>query len=319
MSKSVLVIGNDADEYRTLIGARFPTVEVHIAPRSDAVEPATAGTAAALFGFSNAVSDALVARMPRLEWLQFLSSGTDALHRLPSLGQNVFVTSTHGVHGPPVSEMAFLHMMVLARDYHRLYRQQQNAQWIEYDQPLLHKKTITILGVGLIAKALALRCKAFGMTVIGVSGTLRDEPGFDRIYPRSELKTAAGLADFFVLLIPLSPATEKIVNAEVLAALKPTAYLINMARGGVVDEDALLAALREKKLAGAGLDAFRTEPLPPDHPFWRTEHLVMTPHVAGRSDSYAAMVWPILQNNIDCFLAGRPAEMVNATQRRRPA
>jgi phosphoglycerate dehydrogenase-like enzyme len=314
LAKAILIIGHDADDYLTLIRARFPTLEIHKAERSDTVGP-EATDAAALFGFSNALSDALVARMKRLEWLQFLSSGTDALHRLPSLGRDVLVTSTHGVHGPPVSEMAFLHMLVLARDYQRLFRQQQSGQWIEYNQPLLHKKTVTILGVGLIAEELARRCKAFGMTVLGVSRTPRQVSGFDRIYSRAELKKAASLADFFVLLVPLSPETRNIVNAEVLAALKPTAYLINVARGGVCDEDALLVALRDRKLAGAGLDAFRTEPLPPNHPFWQAENVVITPHVAGRSDSYAAMVAPILLENIQCFIDDRASEMVNLTRR----
>jgi D-2-hydroxyacid dehydrogenase (NADP+) len=314
MDKSILIIGHDADDYRTLIRAQFPTLEIHIAAGSEEVGLEAAG-AEALFGFSNAVSGALVARMRRLEWLQFLSSGTDTLHRLPLLGRDVFVTSTHGVHGPPVSEMAFLHMLVLARDYQRLFRQQQSGQWIEHNQPLLFKKTVTILGVGLIARELAQRCKAFGMTVLGVSGTPRREAGFDHIYSRADLKAAVSLADFFVLLIPLSPGTEKIVNGEIIAALKPTAYLINVARGGVCDEEALLAALLDGKLAGAGLDAFRTEPLPPDHPFWRTDNVVVTPHVAGRSDSYAELVAPILLKNVGCFIAGRPDEMINLTQR----
>lgn len=232
---------------------------------------------------------------------------------MPSLKPEVFVTSSHGVHGPPVAEMALLHMMLLARDYPRFYRQQQQGQWTEYDQPLLHKKTVTVLGVGLIAQELALRCKAFDMTVLGVSAMPRQVPGFDKIYARSELKTAVGLADFFVLLVPLSPATENMVNADVLAAMRPTAYLVNMARGGVVDEEALIAALRAGKLAGAGLDAFRTEPLPPDHPFWRTDRVIITPHCAGRSDSYAAMVAPIFLKNIDRFMAGRLSDMINIT------
>jgi phosphoglycerate dehydrogenase-like enzyme len=314
MAKSILIIGHDANDYRALMRARFPTLDIRIAARADEIGP-EAVDAAALFGFSNALNDALIAKMNRLEWLQFLSSGTDALHRLPSLGRDVFVTSTHGVHGPPVAEMTFLHMLVLARDYQRLFRQQLQGQWIEHNQPLLFKKTVTILGVGLIAEELARRCKAFGMTVLGVSKMLRQVEGFDRIYARDELKKAASLADFFVLLVPLSPETQNIVDAEVIAALKPAAYLINVARGGVCDEDALLAALRDRKIAGAGLDVFRAEPLPSDHPFWRTEHAVITPHVAGRSDLYAELVAPILLRNIECFLGGRMNEMANLRRR----
>jgi len=120
--------------------------------------------------------------------------------------------------------------------------------------------------------------------------------------------------DYLVLLTPYSPATHNIVDARVLAAMKPTAYLINLARGGVVDEDALVEALRTGRLAGAGLDVFNQEPLPPDHPFWAFENVIITTHQGGFCDTYVDLAMPIIEHNMRCFLAGDVKAMINFAQ-----
>ena len=130
-------------------------------------------------------------------------------------------------------------------------------------------------------------------------------------------KLAAAVADldFLVLLTPHRPATHHIVDAEVFAAMKPSAFLVNVARGGVVDEDALLMALREGQIAGAGLDAFQREPLPADHPFWQMENVIVTPHTAGLSDRYAIDAMPVVENNLRAFQAGEISKMINIVDR----
>jgi D-2-hydroxyacid dehydrogenase (NADP+) len=314
MAHPVLVIDWLAEVFRDRIKAEFPELEVLTARR-----PAEAGgafaAAGAVMSFGTGLTDEMFQSARQLEWLQFLSSGTDAVLRLPSLGTQVAVTSTHGVHGPPVSEMAFLHMMVLARNYRGILANQQAARWQKVNQPLLNGKTVVILGVGLIAAQLAPRCQGFGMTVIGVSGTPREAAGFDRILPRTALADAAALADFLVLLIPYSQATHHIVDARIFAAMKPTAILVNLARGDVCDEDAMLAALAEKRIAGAGLDVFRTEPLPPEHPLWRMENVLVTPHIGGNNDLYPDLVMPILRVNLRCYVERRFSDMVNRRPR----
>lgn len=314
MRKSVLVIEQFAEQYRTRIAAAHPDLEVRLAA-TGAEAPSQIHDVSALFAFGPSLSEDLIRKAAKLEWLQFLSSGTDALSRLPSLPQRVLVTSCHGVHGPSVSEMAFLHMLVLIRDYARLRKNQDRRVWEEFDQGLLCRKTVVILGIGLIAGDLAARCKAFGMTVIGVSGVPRELPNFDRMYTYSQLEEAASLADFLVLLAPLSAKTKGIVGARVLAAMKPHAFLVNVARGAICDEQALLAALRERRIAGAGLDAHWAEPLPADHPLWAMDNVMITPHIGGRNDRYADLVMPILLHNLGCFLEGRVSEMRNLKQR----
>ena len=255
--------------------------------------------------------EALLASAPRLRWIQSLTSGTDAIVRLPNLRSEVIVTNTRGMHGPQVSELVFLDMLALLRDLPRMQRNQAAARWERWPQPLLLGKTVVIVGVGAIAEALALRCKAFGMTVHGVSARSRKPEHFDGMHEYARLAYAATLADFLVLLVPLSAATEKLIDARVIAAMKPGACLINVARGGVLDEDALLEALRERHLGGAALDVFRTTPLPADHPLWREPRVVLTPHIGGMSDIYFEQAYPVVRDNLRLYLGGRLEALIN--------
>jgi phosphoglycerate dehydrogenase-like enzyme len=149
------------------------------------------------------------------------------------------------------------------------------------------------------------------MTVYGVSGTARVPPGFDGVFTRHELVHAASLADFLILVVPYSPETDNLIDSAVLNAMKPSAFLINVARGGVLDEGALLRALREERIAGAALDVFRQQPLPTDNPFWREDRVIVTPLLGGMSDIYLEQAYPIVQRNLEAFLAGRIDSMVN--------
>jgi phosphoglycerate dehydrogenase-like enzyme len=267
--------------------------------------------AEAVIGHHFQFDEELLSRAPRLRWIQSLTTGTDAILKLRALRREVTVTSTRGMHGPQMSELVFLYMLALMRDFPQIQRNQTAAQWKRWPQPLLWGKTAVIVGVGAIAEALAPRCKAFGMSVYGVSDSTRTPAGFDTVFSRGDLGHAASLADFLILIVPHTPETENLIDAAVLAAMKPTAYLINVARGGVLDEAALLTALREKRLAGAGLDVFRQQPLPPDHPFWHEPKVIITPLIGGMSDIYLEQAYPIVRDNLKQFLAGHPEAMSN--------
>jgi phosphoglycerate dehydrogenase-like enzyme len=153
------------------------------------------------------------------------------------------------------------------------------------------------------------------MTVVGISSAPRALPGFDRMEGRERLREAVGGLDFLVLLTPYSPRTQGIIDAAVLAAMKPTAFLVNLARGGVVDEPALIEALERGTIAGASLDVFVSEPLPPAHPFWGMENVLITPHLGGFCDVYAERALPVIKENVRRFLAGDTAHMLNRVQR----
>jgi D-2-hydroxyacid dehydrogenase (NADP+) len=312
VSEKLLVFEPEsADElahYAEVFARDLPEATVCAAYTLD--EALQAADATALIAKAQLIPRELVAAMPRLKWVQSLISGVD--HLLPlGLPDGVLVTAARGFHGPQMAELAMMLMLALNRRLPEMLDNQKACRWDHRSQPLLMNKTAVIVGLGGIAEMVADRCRAFGMTVIGVSNGRSEVPGFAQVFPRDRLPEAAALADFLIALVPYEPATHHLIGARVFAAMKPSAYFINIARGGVADEAALIAALEGGQIAGAGLDVFSSEPLPPDHPLWRTERLIITPHVGGRSDIYAQQVAPQVVENARNFIAGCPERMTH--------
>ena len=251
---------------------------------------------------------------PRLKWVHAMGTGVDGIVDSKHIAKDVLVTSTRGIHGTPMSEAAIMFMLTMARNFRRTIAQQESQVWSRFFPQLLSGKTLGILGVGLIAEDLAPRCKALGMTVVGISRSTRKPPGFDRIAPRDDLPAAVADLDFLVVLVPYEKDTHHIVDERVFAAMKPTAFLVNIARGGVIDEPALVKALNEERIAGAALDAFETEPLPKDHPMWTARNTIVSPHMTGTWDGYAVECFKQFGRNYDCFVAGQPEKMINREQ-----
>ena len=300
----------DATDFEQRARADLPGIEL-FATNDRSLALARAEGAEALIGHHFQFDEEIIGCASKLRWIQSLTTGTDAILKLKALRPEVTVTSTRGMHGPQMCELVFLHMLALTRDFPRMQRNQAEGKWERWPQPLLWGKTVVIVGVGAISEALAPRCKAFGMTVHGVSNAPRVPEGFDGVLPRKQLAQAAATADYLVLIVPLSPETENLIDANVLAAMKPTAFVINVARGGVLDETALVAALREKRLAGASLDVFRQQPLPPEHPLWHEPGVLITPLVGGMSNIYLDQAYPVVRDNLRHFLAGRVGDMLN--------
>ena len=173
------------------------------------------------------------------------------------------------------------------------------------------RSTFGIFGIGAIAEALAPRCKALGMTVVGISSVKRTAAGFDRILARDELLDAVHDLDFLIVLTPYSAKTRNAIDEFVFAAMKPGACIINLARGGVVDEGALVKALEQKQIAGAALDVFATEPLEADHPLWDMKNVIITAHLGGLYDRYVDDAMPTIAHNLRCFLADDLKGMIN--------
>lgn len=302
-------------QYYNGIRARFPDIEVNIVDHNSKVDPYIAD-ADVLVTFGPMMAEHVLEKAAKLKWIQALGSGVDGITDRPALRKEVVVTNLHGIHGPPVSEAALMAMLALARGLPRTVRNQQQHKWERTVPPsLLKGKTVVIFGVGVISSELAPKCKALGMRVIGVSSTARAVPGFDHVHARSELVQAAGEADYLVLLTPYSAATRGSIGAAVFAAMKPSSYLVNLARGGVVDEDALMAALRQDRIAGAALDVFNQEPLPDSHPLWAMDNVLVTPHLGGFYDGYVNEALPVIEHNLHKFLAGDTAGMINLVKR----
>jgi D-2-hydroxyacid dehydrogenase (NADP+) len=299
--------------YRDRLQQKFPALTINVCDHRSKIGPYIA-SADALLTFTPMMADEVVRDGTALKWIQTLGSGVDNLIDLPSLRKEVVVTNVHGIHGAPVSEAALSAMFALSRDVPRFVRNQDKHHWGRWPASLLSGKTVGIFGIGVIAEALAPKCKALGMRVVGISSAPRALPSFDQMVARDDLVQAVAELDYFVLLTPLTPETRGIIGAKVLAAMKPSAYLINLARGGVVDEDALLEALQRNTIRGAALDVFLQEPLPPEHPFWSCPNALITSHQGGFCDVYPDLALPTVETNMQCFLAGDFAGMINVVQ-----
>ena len=310
----IVVLDQDAALYAGAIRGAMPEATVH-AVASAGAAAACGGGADVLVALAHEVPDALVAAMPRLRWIQALTTGTDHLAGLASLPPAVTLTSARGIHGPQMAELAVMAMLALSRNLRGMLANQAQARWQRWPQPLLLGKTAVLVGVGAIGEALAPHCKGFGMRVVGVSDGRGAAPGFDAIVPRAQLAQAAAAADFLVVLVPYEAATHRIVSRDVIAAMRPSAFLLNLARGKVVDEPALAEALQAGRIAGAGLDVFEVEPLPPGSPLWGMANVILTPHVGGLSDNYAAQATPLLLANLAAYAAGDMEGMRNVVRR----
>lgn len=301
-------------EYTDGLASAFPGLVVVGAGHHSSVDPHIRD-AEILVTFGAHMSDAVLEKGERLRWIQALGTGVDGIVDRPALRPGVLVTSLHGLQSDSVAESVIASMLALARDLPRSLRNQAAARWERFEVNLLKDKNAGILGVGKIATDLAPRLAALGMRVIGITQTPRELPGFASMRSRRDLVRAVADLDHLVLLLPYETATSGIVSREVLAAMKPTAFLINVARGGVVDDEALVDALRRKAIAGAALDVFAEEPLPPEHPLWRMENVIVTPHMAGFRSGYAATALPVVIENVRHFLAGEIDQMTNVVRR----
>jgi phosphoglycerate dehydrogenase-like enzyme len=302
--------------YKAMLLERFPQLKINVVGHHNDVGPYI-GDTDVLLCFSPPMADHVVAEAPKLKWIQALGTGIDNIVDLPSLGKEVLVTNVRGIHGAPVSEATIAFMLSLARDLPMSVHAQDRSAWERKPAKLLAGKTVGIYGVGLIAEYLAPICKTFGMTVVGLSGSPRPAPGFDRMVARGDLVKVAGEFDYLVVLAPLTTETRNVIDGKVFAAMKPSAYLVNVARGGVVDEPALIKALESGQIAGAGLDVFSQEPLPADSPLWKTKNLTIFPHLGGYSEGYEDRAMPTIAGNMEKFLAGKPKSMINIV--RKPA
>jgi D-2-hydroxyacid dehydrogenase (NADP+) len=301
------------NDYRDRLRAKFPGVKIDLVDHHTKAA-AFMAEADALITFGPMLCDEVFHNAPRLKWVQALGTGVDNLVDLPSLPKSAVITNLHGIHGAPMSESAIGSMLLLSRRMHHSVRAQDQQQWVRWPSTLLHNKTAGIFGVGAIAEALAPRLKALGMKVVGISSGMRTVAGFDEMRARDPLPGAVRDLDYLVLLTPLTPATRGIVGKTVLDAMKPTSYLVNLARGGVVDEAALLEALQQRRIAGAAIDVFVEEPLPRDHGFWALDNVFLTPHLGGFCDVYIDHAMPAIETNMRAFLSGEIDRMVNVVK-----
>lgn len=243
----------------------------------------------------------------QLKWIQSIAAGVERMLEPELVERGLTITNASGIHAGPVSETAWALTLAVARGLPRYVRQQQDHHWEPGPPVDLDEATAGIIGLGGIGRRYARVASAFGMRVLAVD---RHEPAkpddVESLWGLERLEEMLEQSDFVLVSCPYTPETHHLINRARLARMKPTAILVNIARGGIVDEDALSEALREGRLAGAGLDVCETEPLPADSPLWEVPNLVITPHCAGLSAHRRRRLTEFFCENLRRYQAGEP-------------
>lgn len=263
----------------------------------------------------------LLGQAPRLRWFQQWGAGADWLSRYPEVAQSdLLITNASGVHSIQITEHIFAFLLAFARQLHLAIRAQTEGQWLRPGgegfapgAPLseLYGKTMLLIGVGAIGRRTAEIASALGIDVLGVRrDATREVPGARAMYPPERLLDVLPQADLVVLTLPLTPNTQGMIGERELHAMKGTAYLVNIGRGGTIQQDALVRALREGWIAGAGLDVFETEPLPESSPLWGMTNVMITAHYSGRTPHYEERALAIFIDNLARYVAGLPLRNV---------
>jgi glyoxylate/hydroxypyruvate reductase A len=295
---------------------RYPADHSATIVRSHADEArwrALLAEAEVLFDFDHTNRQDLPALAPRLRWVQASSSGIGQFVRRMGYGERmpgVVFTTASGVHARPLAEFCAMAMLMFARDYWQMQRLQAEGRWERFGATDLVGRTLGVVGVGRVGVAVARLGQALGMHVLGVKRNVVSldpaELGCDELFGPERLELVLGRSEYLVLIAPHTDATEGMLGAAQLALLPRGAVLINIGRGSLVDEAALVAALREGRLGGAALDVFEVEPLPPESPLWTLPNVLISPHSASTSDRENERLTELFCANLRRYLDGAP-------------
>ena len=247
---------------------------------------------------------------PRLRWVQSCSSGVGHILNLGLLGDDVLLTNAAGVHADALAESVMAGVLSHAKRLPERAERQRERRWEELHCRELRGQTMLVIGTGNIGLATARLARAFRMRLLGVRATPAAIDGFERVGGPGDLPGMLAEADYIVIACPLTPATEGLIGAAAFAATKRGAYLLNISRGKVVQEPALLAALEDGTLSGAYLDAHPQEPLPVDHPLWTTQGVAIIPHDSHSSPYIGDNIVDLFADNLRRYLAGEPLRNV---------
>jgi phosphoglycerate dehydrogenase-like enzyme len=248
---------------------------------------------------------------PNLKWIQAISAGVDYMD-LEEIGRRgIVLTNGRGIHKIHMAEYAIAAMINLARGFHLMFRNQIQKKWDRsVPQKEIYGATVGILGLGAIGGEIARRSELMGMRVIGVKRTPGPCEHVDEVFGPENMEAVFRQSDYVINLLPNTPATEKIVDRRCFEATKPTAAFISIGRGQTVNEEDLVDALREGKIAALVSDVYYTEPLPEQSPLWDMQNAILTPHVCGASPQYMARAMEIIEHNLQVYFSGS-GEMIN--------
>lgn len=302
--KTKVAIYTDNVQAHAFIPARFPQVEICITDTAQEFRQA-APTAEIVF-LARRYERELVLEAVRLKWLHLGGTGIDRLRPLSDLKREIIISHTPGLNADMIADYVMCVVSMSAWDFPRLIRNQLKRQWQRWPVERLADKTLALVGLGNIGRAVAHRAQAMDMRIIGVKRTPVFVPGFEYVVGPGEFHKVLSEADFLVLAVPLTDETAGMIGFQELQAMKDTAYLINVGRGAVVQEDALIVALRQGSIAGAALDVFEQEPLPADNELWRLDNVIISPHMSSWSADYRARAAEVFCVNLERYLSHQP-------------
>ena len=277
----LLIVHFRHGRYRDYLERAEPRLEITSFDFRDPI-PFESHDAEILIGWK--FQEGLLERLPRLRWISAASAGVDNIIKALPAETDVVVTKALATMGEFMADYVLTFVFAHLRRLKIITLQQRKKRWRYVLPELAVRSTLGIVGLGNIGSRIAARAKAVGLTVLAAKREPIPEPPCDRLHPRESWREMLPLCDFLVLAVPHTRLTERMIGAAELSAMKPTAVLINISRGVIVDEAALLEALTAGTIGGAVLDVFDEEPLPPEHPFWEMENVVVTPHCAGTSE-----------------------------------
>ena len=314
-SPTTLLVLSDPDEPQlTMLEPLRDRLQIVIGPTMAAVATAAPSADALLvWTASRELLQQVFAIAPRLRWIHSRAAGLDTL-LFPALVESpVPLTNSSGVYSRSLGEFVAASVLFFAKDFDRMKRNQAAGRWEQFDVEEAHGKTMGIVGYGDIGRASARLAKALGMRVLALRRRpeqSRDDELVDEVLGNDRLLELMARADYVVVTAPLTPDTRGLVNAAAIAAMKPTGVLINVGRGAVIDEAALIAALQRKVIRGAALDVFAQEPLPAGHAFYALDNLLLSPHCADHTQTWIDDAMQFFIGNLERFLRDEPLRNV---------
>jgi phosphoglycerate dehydrogenase-like enzyme len=306
----LLVIADPAAPFLKVL-TRLPK-DIHVVVSNDADELKANAPEAEAILYAYLGADLLAAVLPlagRLRWIHCLWTGVEGVLIPELLNHPVELTNGRGVFRWPLADWVVSAMLFFAFDFRRIIRQHEQRVWEPFVADTLGGRTLGIVGYGAVGSAAAERARPFGMRIVALRRRpelFKAHSSVDRTYDPPQLKEMIAASDYLLVTTPLTPQTRGLIGEPEIAAMKTSAVLLNIGRGPVIDEPALIRALESNRIRGAALDVFTTEPLPPEHPFWRMPNVLLSPHTADRVEGFLEPALECFVDNMNRFRTGAP-------------
>lgn len=310
---SLVVIADPAAPYLASLSSLPPGVSFVVNDNLEQLKAVVPLADAICYASFSPVLPQILPLANRVRWIHVLWTGVDVLLTPEMINHPAVLTNGRGVFKGPLADWVVAVMLYFAFDFRRVIRQQEQRHWEPFIAGTLKDHVLGIVGYGSIGSAVAAKARDFGMKIIASRRRpelFKGDSHVDQGYGPGRLKELMAESDYVLVVTPLTAETRGMVGEAEIAAMKASGVLINIARGPVVDESALIGALETHRIRGAALDVFNTEPLPPEHPFWQMPDVLLSPHTADRVDGFMLPAFECFFDNLDRFIRGRPLRQV---------